>query len=559
MATKFLEPGGDADFGVGLWNSNSGAPTAATDFVHGTHQRSIKYRTNVDDHVGRSACLSDTGSRASVWIYLNALPGAIASVISFRQSNNTTNVVILRLTSAGVLQLWNGTAAQIGSNGPTLSTGQWYRISIAYTITSTSVNRFEVFVNGTSAISVTNATVGNIGTSQFVVGNTSSNNTLDLRSSDHYVDNSNALTDPGNIWVTAKRPVSNGTTNGFTTQIGSGGSGYGTGHSPQVNERPLNTADGWSMIGAGSAITEEYTIEGQSVGDIDITGSTIVDFSGWISAGAAVGETASLILVGAATNAALTSTITIFFAYAGVTTYPGGGTDIGITTTTALTTVSLYECGVLVAFIPTTSTTLSVSESVTATESVTNVVQTSCSVSDSITTTESVSLVVLDRLSVSDSVTTAENLTLAVVTTASVSDTITVAENISERVITNLATNDTVTVSENIAITEITQGAVNVSDSVTVSESVTLIVGTNVSVLNSITVTESVTVTVNSAATLILSVGEDISVTEAVILALTYRVNVSDSITTAEATNIPAPFTPVAGVAGYLNLLFVGR
>ncbi|WP_323162301.1 hypothetical protein, partial [Pseudomonas fluorescens] len=80
------------------------------------------------------------------------------------------------------------------------------------------------------------------------------------------VDDSSALTDPGNIWVAAKRPNANGTTNGFTTQIGSGGSGYGSGHSPQVNERALSTTNGWSMVGAGAAVTEEYNIESKSTG-----------------------------------------------------------------------------------------------------------------------------------------------------------------------------------------------------------------------------------------------------------------------------------------------------
>ena len=38
---------------------------------------------------------------------------------------------------------------------------------------------------------------------------------------------------------------------------------------------------------------------------------------------------------------------------AGSTTYPAGsGSDIGEITTTALTTVSLYECGIVIAYIP---------------------------------------------------------------------------------------------------------------------------------------------------------------------------------------------------------------
>lgn len=358
MATTFLEPGGDADFLVGttngFWTSSAGTPTAVNDFVHGNHMKSIKYGVNVNDLVRPPiGSIADTGSRVSIYIYLNALPNATATFLRFNQSGGVI-CFSLRMTSVGILQLWDGTTiAQIGTNGSALATGQWYRISLAYTITSTTVNRFEQFVNGVSSISVTNATLTNITTSQLGIGNQSPNLTLDMRSSDHYIDNSSSLTDTGDIWVTAKRPNANGTTNGFTTQIGSGGSGYGTGHSPQVNERPLSTANGWSMIGAGAAVTEEYNIENKSTGDIDISTATIVDYVGWASVSSLVGETINIILNGINFSQAITSTITLFKKIAGSSTYPTGtGVDIGIKTDTSLTTVSLYECGVLVAFIP---------------------------------------------------------------------------------------------------------------------------------------------------------------------------------------------------------------
>ena len=69
--------------------------------------------------------------------------------------------------------------------------------------------------------------------------------------------------DPGAILVTAKRPFTNGTTeDGFTTQIGASGSGYGSGHTPQVNERPLSQTNGWSVIGAGGRRSRKNTTSG---------------------------------------------------------------------------------------------------------------------------------------------------------------------------------------------------------------------------------------------------------------------------------------------------------
>lgn len=360
----FLEPGGDADFAVsstnGFWIAVAGV--IATDFVHGNHKNSIKYLGAVNNFVkAPDGTLADAGSRISYYVYINVLPGATVTLFGAKASGGGGfGIFTLRMTSAGILQIWNAETAQIGTNGITLSTGQWYRISIAYTISSTTVNRFEQFVNGVSSISITNATLSGTGTSLAQFGGTG-NASSDWRSSDHYIDNSSSLIDTGNIWVTAKRPFANGTTNGFTTQIGAGGSGYGTGHSPQVNERPLSTTNGWSMIGAGAAITEEYNIEGQSVGDITTVGGTIIDYTGWVSASSLTGETASIVVNNVTSNIALTSTNTLFTKVAGSTTYPAGtGTDIGIITSTTLTTVSLYECGIIVAFIP-ASTSISVS------------------------------------------------------------------------------------------------------------------------------------------------------------------------------------------------------
>src|ERR1035437_8104933 len=361
MAVTFLEPSGDADFANGIGASNNfwgtGFGTTATDFVHGSHVKSIAYATTGSSALGsKTFVLNATGNRISVYFYINVLPNATAPILA--ASDGGVGGVMVKLTSAGKLQLarWD-TEAQIGSDGSTLSTGIWYRISMAYTITSTTVNEIRVFKDGILDISVTNATIGGASVSTMYVGNLDTNAALDLRSSDHYIDNSNSLTDTGNIWVTAKRPVSNGTTNGFTTQIGSGGSGYGSGHTPQVNERPKSSTNGWSMVGAGSTVTEEYNVEAKNVGDIDISTATIIDWVGWASMKSLAGETLNMILDGANVTQAITSTTTLYTKIKGSTTYPSGtGADIGITTTTALTTVSLYECGVIVAYIPSPTT-----------------------------------------------------------------------------------------------------------------------------------------------------------------------------------------------------------
>lgn len=358
MAVTFLEPGGDADFTLattnGFWRFQAAA--VATDFVHGGHQKSIKFGANVTDRTfSGNNIMADAGTRMSFYIYLVALPNAAANFWTVSKLDDSTRVINFKLTAAGVLQLFE-TTAQIGTDGATLATGQWYRISIAWTITSTTVNRFEVFVNGVSSISVTNATLTNTLTNNFGIGNLAPNLTLDFRTSDHYIDNSNSLTDTGDVWVTAKRPNANGTANNFNTQIGAGGSGYGSGHSPQVNERPLSATNGWSVV-AVAATTEEYNIEGQATGDISTSGGTIIDYLGWVSTSTLNAETASIIVNNVTSNINITTTTTMFTKIAGSATYPAGtGTDIGMVTTNLATTVSLYECGIVVAFIPAANT-----------------------------------------------------------------------------------------------------------------------------------------------------------------------------------------------------------
>jgi hypothetical protein len=361
MAVKFLEPSGDADFavadaaGLGFWNIVSGA-AVATDFVHGTHVKSIKYRPANNDKVQTTAgVISDTGTRISLYIYIVALPSSTASMFAIPQTTTANDTLRIRITSGGVLQAWNN-SSQVGSDGSTLSTGVWYRLSLSYTISSTTVNRFELYNNGVSDISLTNITLGFTTSSILQIGNLSANSTLDFRSSDHYVDDSSALTDPGNIWVTIKRPVSNGTAVEFTTQIGSGGSGYGSGHTPQENERPFSTTNGWRVSNT-TRVTEEYTIEAASVGDIDMTGGTLIDMMGFIVA--SVNSTADSpvhrMIIGGTTFAKTMGTANaIFTQIAGSSTYPTGGTDIGIDAqfTTTPHQTRLYEAGVIMAFIP---------------------------------------------------------------------------------------------------------------------------------------------------------------------------------------------------------------
>lgn len=345
MATKFLEPGTSATQDLTFFSSNSGSVSSSS-AVLDIGPRSLLLGSGSGEVTKNSVC-QDSGTRISTTVYFTAFSTNTGEVILALSSIASKRIRVI-VKSTGQLAIQDSSSNELAT-GSTLSTATWYRLCLAYTITDASTNEIRLFLNGTLDISISNGTGISTGTAGFRLYNDS------LAASNYhhsiYVDDSSSLTDPGSVGVTAKRPNANGTTNDFSTQIGAGGSGYGTGHSPQVNERPLSTTNGWSMVGAGSAVTEEYTVEDATTGDIDISGVTLIDYIGWIYASSLVSETGKIIVAGVNTNKSLTSTNTFFQAVAGSTTYPTGGTDIGLITSTTLTTVSLYECGLVFAYI----------------------------------------------------------------------------------------------------------------------------------------------------------------------------------------------------------------
>lgn len=359
MASIFADAGSAATYGLELWTSTggfNGAASSDTQAILGS-VRSIKCtqtQNQGSSNVTKNSILADAGRRFSFGYRTTALPSTYNSIVRVRDASSTAFLV--GVNSSGNLFIQNKWSSGVATGATVLTTNTDYRISVAYTITNGSTNTVTVYLNGVQEVTASNLTV-DTGKTNLLLGR---NLTLETcgTGTDYfahvYVDDG-TTGDIGNIRVTAKRPASNGTNNNFSTQIGAGGSGYGSGHSPQVNERALSTTNGWSMVGAGSAVTEEYTIEGQSAGDVDITGATFVDFIGWVYAASTGTETGSIKALGSTSNISLTTTNTMFTKIAGSTTYPAGGTDIGIVTSTDLNTVSLFEAGILVVYTPAVS------------------------------------------------------------------------------------------------------------------------------------------------------------------------------------------------------------
>jgi len=380
QTVDFMDSGGDATNATsgntnlittsgGFYSATSG--TVAYDTTNtNTGPGSIKFTTGGSGAVATvnaNGILADAGRRISVYYYFTTAFSNLSAAdnIMSIQTSGGTQMFALQVTTGGVLKLVAGTGSgTVIGTGATLTTGSWYRISVGYKVTNATTYAIKVYVNGSSSISVSNSTtLGTNTSSNIVLGWTiaSVGNNQVMNIDDVYVDSDADLSDTGDVHVTAKRPNANGAANGFTTQIGSGGSGYPGGcsapscHASQVNERPLSTTNGWST--ASNATTEEYTVEGAGVGDVNIPSNAgLISDQSWIylhSSAVCTTGNAKIVNNGVSTNITLPTSNAMLTNYASITTFPSGNTAVGITTcTTGAPTVQLFEAGIQVAYIP---------------------------------------------------------------------------------------------------------------------------------------------------------------------------------------------------------------
>lgn len=339
---------------------------SSTGVVTFTANRSFRLNNNptsLGPFFSKKLILADAGRRISFRFMFDHLPvvGNDGQLVSLEApSINGFQVSIL---TTGKLQI-SAVGVTSVSGSTVLAINTKYQLCVCFFVTNATTFRCSVYVNGFLDCSLSSGTMTtSVGITDLYISNhldiTATLPSVDLWVGDFYVDDGNDCSYPGNIRVVAKRPFSNGAVNGFATQIGAGGSAYGSGHALQVNELPLSQTNGWSMIGAGAAVTETYSIENQSTGDFDLSAYRIIGIMGWVFAKSLAIETASIIVDNGSSAIALTNTATMFIKISATpTVYPNGMEDIGIVTATDLTTVSLYECGIFVAFVPADLTVL---------------------------------------------------------------------------------------------------------------------------------------------------------------------------------------------------------
>lgn len=377
MATKFLSAGTSETADLSMFSTSftsNGALVSSTSNPNG-QLRSLKATANAggtsraaEARLLPTAAGLGVANRMSFGIFIDHFAdgyadGTTASDgISVFTNNGGTVCWQFTLDNNGNLRILDKNSASQATGSTVLLVNTFYRLTFTWNITDATHNTFKIFLSpagggaGVLEVTATNITIDTAVTQLFIGFQAwnSTTNAANLYITDIYLDDSNAATDVGNLHVTAKRPFADGTKVEWTTQIGVGGSGYGSGHTPQVNERALSTTNGWSIQNAATQ-TEEYTIEGAAVGDADISAATIVDYMGWADLKVGSASTGNLIVGGVGVNKSITTSFAIYTTFKGSTTYPAGSTDIGADTNAVNQLFSLAECGIMFAYIPATS------------------------------------------------------------------------------------------------------------------------------------------------------------------------------------------------------------
>lgn len=351
----FLETGTDATQGLEFWSASSGTVSSSTDVLH-IGPRVLKLGTNTIASVTKvftGGVLLNAGRLT--YYYRASIVGGQDRIVIVQTPSTIGRRFALERTAGHTLQVRTGAGggAQLGSNGSTLSLNTWYRIAIAWTVTDETTFTIKIYVNGVLDISTTNSgTLAlNNDDNALVIGNTDVSGTTYV--DDLYVDDATTLDDPGDIRVTTKLPASNNV-NQFTTAIGANPANRWT----NVDERALSETNGW--LDAVNANRENYGIQAAAVGDVDLTGATLVARCAWVWAKATVGGLGSPKITnnGVDTAIVLAATSKLFTNLVDSASYPSAADTIGMVSAGVADTTSLYECGMLIAYLPVQNTNI---------------------------------------------------------------------------------------------------------------------------------------------------------------------------------------------------------
>jgi len=359
MAIIFLSDGaagiGGTLTAASIWNGPTSGVVTFQNAIksHGAGALQHFSGASASAYVARLACLADAGRRINLNVSFNGYGGSGGSGIIRALNGSVTNFEI-RLTNAGKLALYGGSSGTtlLDTSTITLSLNTFYRIALCYVITNTTISEFRVYVDGVLECTASNPTSQGTLASTLRLGwtGTSPGVNISMFTSDIYVDNDTSLADPGEIFVTNKRPAGLGATNDFAVVVGTG-----TNRWDRVAELPVNTANRYSQTATGQ-VSESYTVEAAAVGDDDLTGATLLGWAPWVHY-AVVTSSGSTLASMIANNGIVAMTTTqasgIYQTIETIiasTSYPSGNNVVGLRSTGTTVDTHLAECGIFIAY-----------------------------------------------------------------------------------------------------------------------------------------------------------------------------------------------------------------
>jgi hypothetical protein len=349
------------------WPARSGTVTVDSTIKRGSNLGSWKLNTSSPATVAYmntpTGVISDAGARISAWVYFPAIPTVAALFFLARPSGGTSGFggVGINLNPTGKLSL-TGMNSGGGSVSPVygntvIQPNTWYRLSLAYTITSATVWTANAYING--VLEVSNPGGGAIATGTSIVQvwfNSNLGANVVVYVDELFIDNGTDLGDPGQggtLGVTAKLPTTVNDNN-WTLVAGTGA----------INERPTSTANNIAC-NVASALLQTYNVQAANVGDLDISPFIQLGYMGWATIYNVTHSAEALVVSGIIYPITAGAAWTYYFsATAGL--YVNTGAAIGARSSGAAN-INLGDCGVTVAYLTSSArATFSVNASATS-------------------------------------------------------------------------------------------------------------------------------------------------------------------------------------------------
>lgn len=347
-----LDPGGDA-------TESKTFITASNNSAGQSYDTSVKYRGvgSYQFDAGASNVITNAFGPSAA----NILAGANRISFRFRyDSVPSQNVPIIRIydtngnqgrifglylipSGAGVLVSYYDENSVLTDGTTVLLANTWYRISFGFDLVGANSNSCKIYADGNEEVSVTGqfTNARTTATGYSFGWNEAPGANKKCWFDQIYIDDGTDLSDPGDIEVTAKLPGTVNANNFDTT----GGTGA-------VNERPLSETN-YKLQAASSQVRQNYAIEARDSGDADLSSAEIIGYMGWLWAKeAAVSGTPKITVNGLDYALALTTSPALYRQCAQDGDYPVMPETIGMVSSGTADDTTLYEAGMVVAFIP---------------------------------------------------------------------------------------------------------------------------------------------------------------------------------------------------------------